>query len=143
MQSINRVLLAGVVAYEPKRGSTEGGAAWLRFVLATTDMAKDGRVFTERHNVAAFGSAAENGGGLREGSPVVVEGRLEHRKAREGEHWETTVKADRVVDPREAGVTQERDERGGGHAGKGAGSAARPGGSGAGVPPPPDDGMPF
>ncbi len=86
MGSVNKVILVGNLGRDAELRYTPGGAAILKFSLATTekwtDKSGNSQERTEWHNVNLWGKQAET---LKEylvrGKQVFVEGRLQSRKA--------------------------------------------------------------
>jgi single-strand DNA-binding protein len=89
MATMNRVLLAGNMAREPRWCVLPSGTAVCNIVLATTGLQEDrqtGRMrqSTEWHRVVLIGALAEQvRGRLRKGDAVHVEGRLQTRSWRD------------------------------------------------------------
>jgi single-strand DNA-binding protein len=84
MAGINKVILIGNLGKDPELRYTPNSQAVATFSLATTEKWKDKegkfQEKTEWHNVVAWGKQAEICKEyLKKGSPVYVEGRIQHR----------------------------------------------------------------
>ena len=96
-------MLIGNLGKDPEVRFTNGGKAWAKFPLATSDVWNDDagerQERTEWHNVVVFGKQAESCGQyLAKGRQVFVEGSIRTRKyEKDGEdRYITEVKATRV-----------------------------------------------
>jgi len=84
MAGINKVILIGNLGKDPELRYTPNSQAVATFSLATTEKWKDKegkfQEKTEWHNIVAWGKQAEICKEyLKKGSPVYVEGRIQHR----------------------------------------------------------------
>lgn len=84
MAGINKVILIGNLGKDPELRYTPNSQAVASFSLATTEKWKDkdgqAQERTEWHNIVAWGKQAEICKEyLKKGSPVYVEGRIQHR----------------------------------------------------------------
>lgn len=84
MASVNKVILIGNLGKDPELKYTPSGAAVTNFSIATTERWKDkegnSQERTEWHNIVLWNRQAEIAKEyLSKGSPVYIEGRLQHR----------------------------------------------------------------
>jgi single-strand DNA-binding protein len=131
MASVNKVILIGNLGRDPQLQHTrQGGVAFCTLSLATNQRRKNPETGefkenTQWHLVRCWRAQAENCCNyLKKGSPVYVEGELDHREWTDDEgakHHFTEVKAREI---------QFLGRGNGGH-------------GGADIPPPPDDDIPF
>jgi len=115
-RGINKVILVGNLGKDPEVRYSPNGGAVTNITVATSESGKDKNTGekqekTEWHRVVFFGKLAEIGGeGLKKGSQVYLEGRLQTRK------WQDKEGKDRYTTEIVAGEMQmlgSREGRGG------------------------------
>lgn len=113
--NLNKVIVAGNLAYNPERRATRGGTAVTTFPVATNRSYsdRDGSIKqeTEYHQVVAFAQTGESVARyLAKGRPVLVEGRLKTSEYKDKDgitRYRTQVIAERVeFGPRAGGETE-------------------------------------
>lgn len=96
MASVNRVILIGNLGRDPEMRYLPGGDAVATFSVATSEQWKDKngnkQERTDWHRVEFIGRTAEVCGEyLKKGSPVYIEGRIQHDKWTDKEGVERTM----------------------------------------------------
>ena len=80
MPYLNKVMLIGHAGRDAELKYTQGGLAYCKFSVATSETRKGEKV-TEWHNVTVFGKQAEWAGeSLKKGGVVYVEGKIQTDK---------------------------------------------------------------
>jgi single-strand DNA-binding protein len=148
MASVNKVILIGNLGKDPELKYTPSGAAVTNFSIATSERWKDkdgnSQERTEWHNIVLWNRQAEIAKEyLSKGSPVYIEGRLQHRSYDDKEgvkRYITEVVGDRMqfLGRRESGSSSSSSQ--GQESYAPANSGGEPAGSGNG---PQDDDLPF
>jgi single-strand DNA-binding protein len=97
MAGVNKVILVGNLGKDPEMRRLDGGVAWVRFTLATTEYYKDkdGNKIeqTEWHNIVMWRVIAESAERiLKKGYTIYLEGKIQSRKwqDKEGQQRNTT-----------------------------------------------------
>lgn len=129
--SVNKVMIMGTIAENPDSRTTPGGAKTVTLKVITVDSYENRegvrKSHTERHTVVCWGPQAEIAEGLRMGTVVHVEGKLQQRSWEDQQtgqkRYMTEVMA-REVTPAEPQNPNDRGDDGGG------GSRAPSGGGG-------------
>lgn len=77
MNGLNKVQLIGYLGKDPESTQTKNGQVFCKFSLATSERGKEGKIFTEWHNITVWGKIAticqEY---LKKGDPIYVEGKI-------------------------------------------------------------------